>query len=71
MERTELSPGLMYLEQVCQMLEEIARQQMQNRALQMERDALQEHQELEVSQERKCSGDDDHAKKLTLRVHMN
>ncbi|KAG7499231.1 hypothetical protein JOB18_032787 [Solea senegalensis] len=29
-ERTGLSPGLCYLEQVCQMLEEVARQQIQN-----------------------------------------
>lgn len=49
-ERTGLSPGLCYLEQVCQMLEEIARQQMHSRALQMEMDALQEHQDMEVSQ---------------------
>lgn len=45
-----MSPGLIYLEQVCQMLEETARKQMRDRALQMERDALQEHQEMEVSQ---------------------
>ncbi|XP_042251666.1 uncharacterized protein si:dkey-106l3.7 isoform X1 [Thunnus maccoyii] len=46
--RTALSPGLNYLEQVCQMLEEIARQQMHNRALQMEMDALQEHQDTQA-----------------------
>ncbi|KAK1884274.1 Kinesin-like protein KIN-14C [Dissostichus eleginoides] len=49
-ERKELSPGLLYLEQVCQMLEEIAKQQMHSRALQMETDALREHQDLEESQ---------------------
>ncbi|KAG7223940.1 hypothetical protein INR49_015196, partial [Caranx melampygus] len=49
-ERTGLSPGLDYLEQVCQMLEEIARQQMHNRALQTEMDALREHQDTPVSQ---------------------
>ncbi|XP_041667733.1 uncharacterized protein si:dkey-106l3.7 isoform X2 [Cheilinus undulatus] len=48
--RKDLSPGLCYLEQVCQMLEEIARQQMHSRALQMEMDALREHQEMEASQ---------------------
>ncbi|XP_037340523.1 uncharacterized protein si:dkey-106l3.7 [Pungitius pungitius] len=49
-ERAPLSPGLRYLEQVCQMLEEIARQQMRSRALQMETDALQEDQNIEVDQ---------------------
>lgn len=49
-EGTRLSPGLYYLEQVCQMLEEIARQQMHSRALQMETDALREHQSIEVNQ---------------------
>ncbi|KAK5878821.1 hypothetical protein CesoFtcFv8_024197 [Champsocephalus esox] len=49
-EGNELSPGLLYLEQVCQMLEEIAKQQMHSRALQMETDALREHQDLEESQ---------------------
>ncbi|KAK2819071.1 hypothetical protein Q5P01_024632 [Channa striata] len=44
-ERKELSPGLSYLEQVCQMLEEIARQQLQSRALQMETEALREDQD--------------------------
>ncbi|CAJ1070788.1 uncharacterized protein si:dkey-106l3.7 isoform X1 [Xyrichtys novacula] len=48
--KTELSPGLCYLEQVCQMLEEIARQQMQSRALQTEMEALQEHEDIEESQ---------------------
>ncbi|XP_042365621.1 uncharacterized protein si:dkey-106l3.7 [Plectropomus leopardus] len=46
--RPGLSPGLCYLEQVCQMLEEVARQQMHSRALQMETDALREHQDVEV-----------------------
>lgn len=45
-----LSPGLSYLEHVCQMLEEIARQQINNRALQMEMDAQRTHQDMEVSQ---------------------
>ncbi|XP_029372068.1 uncharacterized protein LOC115052210 isoform X2 [Echeneis naucrates] len=48
--RKELSPGLRYLEQVCQMLEEIAKQQMQDRALQAEVDAPQEHQHMQESQ---------------------
>ncbi|XP_035524012.1 uncharacterized protein si:dkey-106l3.7 [Morone saxatilis] len=43
-----LSPGLCYLEQVCQMLEEIARKQMHNQALQMETNALREHQDMEA-----------------------
>lgn len=45
-----LSPGLSYLEQVCQMLEEVARQQMHNQALQMDANAPREHQDVEVSQ---------------------
>lgn len=45
-----LSPGLSYLEQVCQMLEEVARQQMHNQALQMDTNAPREHQDTEVSQ---------------------
>ncbi|XP_031711714.1 uncharacterized protein LOC116388188 [Anarrhichthys ocellatus] len=49
-EGTRLSPGFCYLEQVCQMLEEVARQQMHSRALQMETDALREHQNIEVNQ---------------------
>lgn len=49
-ERNGLSPGLFYLEQVCQMLEEIARKQMHSRALKMEIDAQWEHQDIEVSQ---------------------
>ncbi|XP_022072015.1 uncharacterized protein si:dkey-106l3.7 [Acanthochromis polyacanthus] len=47
-EGKELSPGLNYLEQVCQMLEEIARQQMHSRALQTEMDALCEDQDTQV-----------------------
>ncbi|KAK2888372.1 uncharacterized protein si:dkey-106l3.7 isoform X2 [Channa argus] len=43
--RKELSPGLRYLEQLCQTLEEIARQQLQNQVLQIEMDALQEDQD--------------------------
>ncbi|KAM4634867.1 uncharacterized protein ACJ7VT_004138 [Polymixia lowei] len=43
-EKERLSPGLSYLEQVCRMLEEIARLQMRNRGLQMEMVALQDHQ---------------------------
>ncbi|XP_068561583.1 uncharacterized protein si:dkey-106l3.7 [Cebidichthys violaceus] len=49
-EETRLSPGLCYLEQVCQMLEEIARQQMHSRVLQMETDAQRERQNTEVNQ---------------------
>ncbi|XP_068609134.1 uncharacterized protein si:dkey-106l3.7 [Brachionichthys hirsutus] len=45
-----LSPGLSYLQQVCQMLEEIAKQKMHNRSLKMEMDALQKHQDMEVDQ---------------------
>lgn len=45
-----LSPGLSYLEQVCQMLEEIARQQMHNQALQREMNALREDQDMDVKQ---------------------
>ncbi|XP_029024854.1 uncharacterized protein si:dkey-106l3.7 isoform X2 [Betta splendens] len=40
--RQQLSPGLLYLEQLCQRLEELARQHMQNRASQTETAALQE-----------------------------
>ncbi|KAM6902779.1 uncharacterized protein FYW49_016334 [Xenentodon cancila] len=47
-EKQELSPGLCYLEQVCQMLEEIARQQMQNHGLQMETDVPCEHKDLQI-----------------------
>lgn len=45
-----MSPGLCYLEQVCQMLEEIARKQMRSRAIQTEMDALREHENMELSQ---------------------
>ncbi|KAM6975857.1 uncharacterized protein LKV04_015117 [Tautogolabrus adspersus] len=55
--KKELSPGLLYLEQVCQMLEEIARQQMHSQALQMEMDALREHQELEMEAVDSCQSD--------------
>lgn len=44
-----LSPGLSYLEQVCQTLEEFARQQMRSQALQREMDALQERGDMEVN----------------------
>lgn len=44
-----LSPGLCYLELVCQRLEDFAEQQRHNRALQREGNALQEQQEEEVS----------------------
>ncbi|MEQ2197216.1 hypothetical protein XENOCAPTIV_025766 [Xenoophorus captivus] len=44
-EGKELSPGLCYLEWVCQKMEQYAKQQMQNQTLQMETDALQEHEE--------------------------
>ncbi|XP_074473241.1 uncharacterized protein LOC141757000 [Sebastes fasciatus] len=47
---TLMSPGLCYLEQVCQMLEEIARKQMRSRAIQTEMDALREHENMELSQ---------------------
>lgn len=47
---TGLSPGLSYLEHVCQMLEEFADQQRHKQALQRGGDGLQEHQEVEVSQ---------------------
>ncbi|TDH01975.1 hypothetical protein EPR50_G00168420 [Perca flavescens] len=47
-ERNGLSPGLFYLEQVCQMLEEIARKQMHSRALTMEIDTQWEHQDMEA-----------------------
>ncbi|XP_070844605.1 uncharacterized protein [Chaetodon trifascialis] len=43
-----LSPGLSYLEQVCQMLEDTARQQMHNQALQMDMKAWRQHQDLEA-----------------------
>ncbi|XP_030005036.1 uncharacterized protein LOC115429587 [Sphaeramia orbicularis] len=58
-QNTELSPGLMYLEQVCQMLEEIARKQMHNRVLQTEMEALQEHQEMQILSQTvdTCQGD--------------
>ncbi|XP_069020103.1 uncharacterized protein [Embiotoca jacksoni] len=49
-ERKDLSPGLSYLEQVCQMLEEIAKHQMHNRSSQMETDALWEHQDTQMNQ---------------------
>ncbi|XP_062269543.1 uncharacterized protein si:dkey-106l3.7 [Platichthys flesus] len=45
---TGLSPGLCYLEQVCQMLENIARQKIQNRALRMEMDALRELKDVQA-----------------------
>lgn len=51
-EKAELSPGLVYLEHVCQMLEEIARQQLQSNALQMEEEALVEVQEPQEKQVR-------------------
>lgn len=40
-EGTGLSPGLCYLEQVCQMLEEFAQQQRHNQAVQRQREAQQ------------------------------
>lgn len=40
-----LSPGLCYLEQVCQMLEDIAKKQMHSQALQKELDALGKQEE--------------------------
>nr|XP_046231639.1 uncharacterized protein si:dkey-106l3.7 [Scatophagus argus] len=47
-EEKGLSPGLSYLEEVCQMLEEIARKQMHNQALQMGMNVLQEYQDMEA-----------------------
>lgn len=44
-EGNALSPGLCYLEWVCQKMEQYAKQQMQNQALQMETDTLQEQEE--------------------------
>ncbi|XP_037547836.1 uncharacterized protein si:dkey-106l3.7 [Nematolebias whitei] len=44
----KLSPGLFYLEQVCQMLEKVAREQMRSQAFQIETDALWEHEETEA-----------------------
>ncbi|KAF7216988.1 uncharacterized protein si:dkey-106l3.7 [Nothobranchius furzeri] len=44
-EGKELSPGLFYLEQVCQMLEEAAKQQMSKNVLQKDTEALWEHVE--------------------------
>ncbi|GAA6216989.1 uncharacterized protein LOC108879277 isoform X1 [Lates japonicus] len=49
-EQKELSPGLSYLQEVCQMLEDIAKQKMHNRALQAEMDALREHPDTQVKQ---------------------
>ncbi|KAL4004810.1 ectodysplasin-A [Sarotherodon galilaeus] len=49
-ELKELSPGFIYLEQVCQKLEDIAKQQMENRALQMQADVLVEQKVFQVSQ---------------------
>ncbi|XP_047425478.1 uncharacterized protein si:dkey-106l3.7 [Mugil cephalus] len=48
-ESKTLSPGLSYLEAVCQMLEEIARKQMQSRELYVETDALCLHQDVQSS----------------------
>ncbi|XP_049460760.1 uncharacterized protein si:dkey-106l3.7 isoform X3 [Epinephelus fuscoguttatus] len=60
--RTGMSPGLRYLEDMCQMLEKIAREQMHSRVLQMEMDTLQEHEDMEVSQAPDtCQGDSDAA----------
>lgn len=47
-EEKKLSPGFFYLEQVCQMLENLAREQMRSQGLLMETDALWEHEEAEV-----------------------
>ncbi|XP_071322306.1 uncharacterized protein [Trachinotus anak] len=61
-ERAGLSPGLSYLEQVCQMLEGIARQQMHNLALQTEVDALRELQDtqaLDTCQSESKAADED------------
>ncbi|XP_007566970.1 uncharacterized protein LOC103148224 isoform X2 [Poecilia formosa] len=44
-EGKELSPGLCYLEWVCQKMELYAKHQMQNQAMQAERDTQQKHEE--------------------------
>lgn len=48
-EGKELSPGLCYLEWVCQKMELYAKQKMQNQELQTETVALQENEEQKVS----------------------
>lgn len=48
--RTELSPAFIYLEQVCQKLEHIAREQIQNQTVQKEADVFGEHQDIQVKQ---------------------
>ncbi|KAM9307192.1 uncharacterized protein KZ484_000554 [Pholidichthys leucotaenia] len=49
-ETKELSPGFTYLEQVCQMLEEMARQKMQERDLQFEAVAFREEEDMQMWQ---------------------
>ncbi|KAM4719874.1 uncharacterized protein FYW61_015533 isoform 1-T1 [Anableps anableps] len=44
----ELSPGLCYLEWVCQRMEQYAKHRMQNQAMLMETDTLQEHEEQKI-----------------------
>ncbi|XP_034048763.1 uncharacterized protein si:dkey-106l3.7 isoform X2 [Thalassophryne amazonica] len=46
-EKKELSPGLSYLEQVCQMLENVAKQQMRSRALSIEMNNLRQHRPMQ------------------------
>ncbi|KAM4719875.1 uncharacterized protein FYW61_015533 isoform 2-T2 [Anableps anableps] len=47
-EGKELSPGLCYLEWVCQRMEQYAKHRMQNQAMLMETDTLQEHEEQKI-----------------------
>ncbi|CAG5867376.1 unnamed protein product [Menidia menidia] len=47
-DRKELSPGLCYLEQVCQMLEDIAQKQMHHQASQEERETLEQRQDTQA-----------------------
>lgn len=47
-EGKELSPGLCYLEWVCQKMELYAKHQMQNQAMQAKTDTPQEHEEQKV-----------------------
>ncbi|CAL8387331.1 unnamed protein product [Boreogadus saida] len=52
--RDALSPGLSYLEQVCQMWEQIARLQINNRKLNLEMDVLKDHRDTQP-ESRLCS----------------
>ncbi|XP_029941474.1 uncharacterized protein LOC115383433 isoform X2 [Salarias fasciatus] len=57
----ELSPGLDYLEQVCQMLEGIAREQMHSRGMQPELEALWEDQDAQTLNARPVDAADEEA----------